>query len=66
MDKESVESAAYTITGGNVSAPVLQANGRTVRVTTDVDPAAQTVSVPTSVRDINGQSPAAPLTDTLP
>ncbi len=53
LDKATAEAAAYTITGGAVTAAALQAGGLKVRLTTTVDPAGKTVTVPTTVTDVN-------------
>lgn len=66
MDKASVEAAAYAITGGTVSAPALLGDGRTVRLTTSVDPSGGLVTVGSSVQDINANSPLADLTIAVP
>lgn len=58
IDKATAEAAAYTITGGAVTAAALQPGGLKVRLTTTVDPAGKTVTVPATVTDVNGRAVA--------
>jgi hypothetical protein len=60
VDRATAEAAAYTITGGAVTAAVMQAGGLKVRLTTTVDPTTQTVTVPATVTDVNTRTVAAP------
>jgi len=66
IDKATAEAAAYTITGGAVTAAAMQNGGLKVRLTTTVDPAGKTVTVPTTVTDVNGQAVAAATPGAVP
>lgn len=55
VDKRTAEAAAYAIGGGvTVTSASLLADGVTVRLGISADPATQSVTVPTTVTDING------------
>ncbi len=61
-DETTAEAAAYVFSGATtLTSAALQTDGVTVRLTVGTaDPATQTVTVPTTVTDINGRALAAP------